>query len=98
MIEINGYKVTWNEEKNRSNLKKHGVTFNEAATVFNDDDALYRFDEQHSDEEERFILLGKSEYATLLTVCHCYRNGETIIRIISARKASREELLDYARR
>jgi len=54
--------------------------------------------DDHSDYEERFIILGQSEYSTLLTVCHCYRNGETIIRIISARKANREEIKDYERR
>jgi len=98
IYEINGYKVTWNEDKNKSNFKKHGVTFNEAATVFSDENALYSFDETHSEDEDRFILLGKSEYSTILTVCHCYRNGETIIRIISARKATREEANDYAGR
>jgi len=70
-------------------------TFNEAMTVFGDDNALYMSDERHSQYEERFIVIGKSEESNLLMVCHCYRDGDLVIRIISARKATRPEMKLY---
>ena len=88
----------WDEEKHKSNIRKHKVTFTEAASVFDDDDAIYFDDEIHSQDEERFIVIGFSERARLLMVCHCYKNGDSFIRIISARKADKEEIESYNRR
>jgi len=87
----------WDEEKNKANIKKHKVTFSEAATVFDDYNAVYFDDESHSQDEERFIVIGFSERARMLMVCHCYRNGGSLIRIISARKADKEESEYYGR-
>lgn len=81
--------------KNKINFSKHGITFEKAATVFYDDEALIIADESHSDSEESFILIGFSYKANLLVVCHCYRKSESIIRIISARKANPLERKDY---
>ena len=81
----------WDDEKQRVNIEKHGVTFSEASTVFDDDNALYFDDPAHSQDEDRFIILGYSERARMLLVCHCYRNGDSLIRIISARKATNKE-------
>ena len=89
---------SWNEEKQRENLKKHGITFLEAATVFDDANALVRNDPDHSHDEDRFIIIGFSERARLLIVCHCYRTNDVVIRIISARKANRKEQKDYGGR
>jgi uncharacterized DUF497 family protein len=88
----------WDVAKARANLKKHGVSFDEARTVFFDEDALMRPDEEHSDEEDRFLLLGLSGTLRLVLVCHCYREDESVIRIISARKASRSERRQYDHR
>jgi uncharacterized DUF497 family protein len=81
----------WNLKKNKSNTKKHGVSFEEAQTTFYDEQAIVFDDPDHSDEEGRFILLGKNHKLNTLVVCHCYREKETIIRIISARTANKEE-------
>jgi len=81
----------WDEEKHKINIEKHGVTFSEASTVFDDDNALYFDDPVHSQDENRFIILGYSERVRMLLVCHCYRNGDSFIRIISARKATNNE-------
>ena len=88
----------WDEDKNRSNLKKHGVSFEEAATVFLDEEGILIPDPDHSDYEERFVLIGTSRKANLLTVVHCLREKETIIRIISARKATKNESRQYYER
>ena len=85
----------WDENKNEINRKKHKISFEEAQTVFYDSDALLINDPEHSQEEERFIILGMSQRANLLVVCHCYRASETVIRIISARKATRGEAEQY---
>ena len=85
----------WDENKNVINQKKHNISFDEAKTVFYDEDALLIDDPGHSEEEERFIILGTSQKANLLVVCHCYRQSETIIRIISARKATKNESKYY---
>lgn len=85
----------WDENKNAINQKKHHISFVEAKTVFYDEDALLIDDPEHSKEEERFIILGTSQKANLLVVCHCYRQSETVIRIISARKATRNESKYY---
>ncbi|MCA3034558.1 MAG: BrnT family toxin [Rhodocyclaceae bacterium] len=85
----------WDPSKAAANLKKHQVSFDEAKTVFFDDFAVQFFDEEHSDTEERFIMLGMSSNARLLVVCHCERAGGEVIRIISARKATRGESAFY---
>ena len=85
----------WDENKNRLNQKKHGISFREAQTVFYDDEAIVIDAPEHSEEEERFIILGFSSNANLLVVCHCYRASETVIRIISARKATKTEAKFY---
>ena len=85
----------WDENKNTINKAKHKVSFEEAQTVFYDADAIVIDDPDHSETEERFIILGFSAKAKLLVVCHCYRESDTIIRIISARKATAKESLQY---
>ena len=88
-------KFQWDENKNIINKKKHKISFEEAKTVFYDEEALLISDPEHSEEEERFIIMGQSFKANLLVVCHCYRESETVIRIISARKATRTEASQY---
>ena len=87
----------WDENKNQANIKKHNVSFEEAATVFYDDNALLISDPDHSDKEDRFILLGISQKTRMLVVCHCYRENDQIIRIFSARKATKQEEQEYER-
>ena len=87
----------WDEKKNEINKKEHKISFEEAKTVFYDEEALLVEDPEHSSEEERFIILGLSKKANLLVVCHCYRASETVIRIISARKATKTEEKQYRR-
>lgn len=84
----------WDEKKDDSNQKKHGVSFDEAKTVFTDQFARLIPDPDHSEEEDRFILLGTSIHSRLLVVCHCVRLKESI-RIISARKADKQERQNY---
>jgi uncharacterized DUF497 family protein len=81
----------WDNKKEKINRAKHGVTFDEAKTAFHDEYAIQFFDPDHSKDEERYILLGTSFTLKALVVCHCYRQEETIIRIISARKADKDE-------
>ena len=88
----------WNPDKNKSNIKKHGVGFEEAETVFQDEMALELFDDEHSKDEDRYIIIGISSKTRELMVCHCYRNGGNIIRIISARRATKNEIALYERR
>lgn len=85
----------WDDEKNKANINKHGVSFEEARSVFYDDNAIEFFDDPHSDNEDRFILLGFSNHIRLLIVCHCVRKKDSIIRIISARKATKSESKYY---
>ena len=85
----------WDEHENQINRRKHGISFEEAKTVFYDGEALVIDDPEHSEEEERFIILGLSSRANLLVVCHCYRASETVIRLISARKATKTEAAFY---
>ena len=92
MLEIN---FEWDENKNISNKNKHGVSFEEAVSVFNDSQAVVIPDPDHSDDEERFVILGLSIRLNMLVVCHCYRNNEQTIRIISARKATKKECEYY---
>ena len=77
-------KFEWDENKNKINKNKHKISFEEAQTVFYDEEALVIDDPDHSEDEERFVILGESNRANLLVVCHCYRVSDTIIRIISA--------------
>ena len=85
----------WDPVKAASNAKKHKVTFEVAKTVFYDDFAVQFFDEEHSTDEDRFLLLGMSSDAKLLLVCHCEREDGDVIRIISARKATENEAKYY---
>ena len=85
----------WDERKAVSNAKKHGVSFEEAKSVFVDERAKLIDDPDHSDDEDRFVLLGLSGALRLLLVCHCYRTDGNVIRIISARKASAQESKSY---
>ncbi len=85
----------WDENKNAINKKKHAIAFEEAKTVFDDPEALVIDDPDHSEYEERFIILGFSSCANLLVVCHCYRESESVIRIISARRATVREARQY---
>lgn len=86
----------WDERKNSANRRKHGVSFEEAQTVFYDDRAILTDDPD--EDEERFVLLGLSASLKTLVVCHCYREADEVIRIISARKAQKEERRDYDKR
>jgi uncharacterized DUF497 family protein len=85
----------WDAHKATANLKKHGVSFDEAKSVFQDERAKLIDDPDHSGDEDRFVLLGLSYTLRLLVVCHCYRSDDNIIRIISARKASAHETKAY---
>ncbi|MCP4698267.1 MAG: BrnT family toxin [Gammaproteobacteria bacterium] len=87
----------WDERKSKANIKRHGVSFDEARSAFYDEKAIQFFDPDHSDEEDRFILLGMSLKLRVLVICHCVRESETAIRIISARKADKAEKRDYQR-
>jgi uncharacterized protein len=88
----------WDSRKDRANRKKHGVSFAEAQTVFLDEQALLIDDPEHSEDEDRFVLLGISLSLRVLVVCHCYRKEGDVIRLISARKADRSERTTYAQR
>ena len=85
----------WDENKNQRNRRKHGITFDEASTAFTDENGRVIFDPEHSEDEDRFILLGLDSSLRLLVVCHCFRENENTIRIISARKATRNEARQY---
>ena len=85
----------WNLAKARSNFKKHGVSFEGAQSVFYDEYARQFIDDEHSDEEERFVMLGKSNNSRVLIVCHCERSEGNVLRIISARKATSKERKHY---
>ena len=88
-------KFEWDPPKAVANLKKHQVSFEEAKSVFYDEFAVQFFDEGHSSDEDRFLLLGMSSGAKLLIVCHCEREHGEVIRIISARKATKRESAFY---
>jgi uncharacterized DUF497 family protein len=92
------FRFEWDPDKAASNVRKHAVSFDEAATAFSDEGALVIDDPDHSDEENRFILLGLSAKLRLLVVIHCYREQDEVIRIVSARKASRTESRQYTTR
>ena len=85
----------WDPPKAAANRKKHHISFDEAKSVFYDEFAVQFFDEEHSSDEERFLMLGISSNARLLLVCHCEREHGEVIRIISARKATKRESAFY---
>ena len=85
----------WDEAKNRESRRKHGISFEEARTVFYDDNAVEFYDDEHSEWEDRFLMLGVSSRLRVLMVCHCLREGGDVIRIISARKATVAEQKHY---
>lgn len=88
----------WDPKKARINIEKHeGISFKEAESVFYDEQAIEFYDEEHSESEKRFLLLGLSAKLRLLLVCHCVRESDSIIRIISARKATKKESKYYWR-
>ncbi len=85
----------WDEQKNSRNRAKHGVWFEEAQSVFSDSYGRLFYDPEHSEAEDRFVLLGVSSAARILVVVHCYRDSDSLIRIISARKATKKEVRFY---
>ncbi|WP_455719100.1 BrnT family toxin [Agathobacter sp.] len=93
---MDSLKFEWDNNKALINADKHGVTFEEAMTVFSDENAILFDDPDHSEEEDRFLLLGISDQAKILIVCHCYRGEDDVIRIISARKATKTEAKQYS--
>jgi uncharacterized DUF497 family protein len=85
----------WDEDKNRKNIISHKISFEEAKTIFFDPNAKIIYDPDHSKDEDRFIILGISKLLNILVVCHCYKENENTIRIISARKATPKERKQY---
>ncbi len=92
---MNKIEFEWDAKKEKANTNKYGVTFEEARTTFYDEYALQFFDPEHSEDEDRFILLGNSFKLNTLVVCHCFRQDEKTVRIISARKADKDEAKTY---
>ncbi len=88
-------KFEWDDRKSRENKRKHKVSFEEAQTAFLDENATRFFDPDHSQDEDRFLMLGMSFTLRVLVVCHCYRQDDSVIRIISARKAGKQEQSEY---
>ena len=88
-------KFSWDHNKSQTNLAKHKISFEEAKTVFSDENARLLYDPDHSEDEERFILLGLSYKLKILTVVHCYKDTEHHIRIISARRSTKKEEKQY---
>ncbi|NLL62783.1 MAG: BrnT family toxin [Ruminococcaceae bacterium] len=88
-------KFEWDENKNKINKKKHDVSFEEVIAVFYDDFAILFDDPEHSEKEERFLIIGMSSKKGICIVSHCYRSEDKIIRIISARKATKREQTVY---
>ena len=88
----------WDPGKDEENQRKHGLSFDEAKGAFHDENGLLRDDPEHSDGEDRFILLGITASLRIAVVCHCYRQGGNVIRIISARPATRKERSQYDER
>ncbi len=94
---MDNIRFEWDEKKSRQNERKHGVSFAEAQTVFLDENALLYTDPDHSEDEDRFIMLGMSYQLRVLVVCHCYKIDDKVIRIVSARKANKKESTVYWR-
>jgi uncharacterized DUF497 family protein len=90
-------RFVWEPVKAEENLRKHGVSFDEAQSVFYDEYATEFYDDTHSEWEDRFLLLGLSSHLRLVMVCHCYRENDSVLRIISARKATTNEAKFYRR-
>ncbi|WP_422475585.1 BrnT family toxin [Endozoicomonas sp. ALB032] len=88
-------KFEWDQTKNRSNRKKHGISFEEAKSIFYDEYAIQFYDEESSEVEDRFLMVGVSQQSRVLLVCHCERDDGETIRIISARKATNTERSYY---
>ena len=95
---MNGLRFVWDAGKNLANRRKHGVSFEEAQTVFYDDWGILIEDEHEPGQEERFVLIGTSATLRVLVVSHCYRARDHVIRLISARRADRSERKDYETR
>jgi len=93
--EIHGQVFNWDKNKNLSNIKKHGISFSVAALAFFDSNSTIIDDDEHSDDEDRFILVGFSVKHSLLAIFHCYRENGDVVRIISARKATKTEQVIY---
>ena len=93
-------KFEWDPDKEKTNVQRHGITFEQAAYVFADPFALNKYDDEHSEEEDRWALLGKTLNETVLLVVHTFRNseGEEFVRIISARRATKKEKKTYNER
>ena len=91
-----GLTFEWDNRKAAANLRKHGVSFEEAQAVFFDDEAREFFDPDHSEDEARFLLVGRSYRLRVLLICHCFRESEGAIRIISARRATKKERTAYS--
>ena len=92
---MTAFRFEWDERKNRANIRKHGVSFEEASTVFYDENGVEFYDDEHSEWEDRFLLLGVSSRVRVLMVCHCLREGGDVIRIVAARKATAAERKHY---
>lgn len=97
IVHMTDIRFEWDNAKAALNKRKHGVSFEEAQTVFYDEHAIEFFDPDHSEREDRFIMLGVSFRLRLLVVCHCVRETQSVIRIISARRATRREAKHYRR-
>ena len=95
IVHMDEIRFEWDDRKSRENKRRHGVSFEEAQTVFLDERAIRYFDPDHSADEDRFIMLGMSFNLRVLVVCHCYRAADSSIRIISARKANKKEAKAY---
>jgi uncharacterized DUF497 family protein len=95
---MEGLRFEWDAAKAKSNIRKHGISFEEARTAFYDEKAIQFYDPDHSEKEDRFILLGISFKLRVIVVCHCSRESENVIRLISARRADRGEEQEYWRR
>jgi len=89
------YKFEWDPAKDKANQRKHGISFEEAKSVFFDENAIEFYDFDHSHREERFLMLGLSFRLRILLICHCHKEDKGIIRIISARKATKNEQKEY---
>jgi uncharacterized DUF497 family protein len=85
----------WDDKKEKENIRKHKISFSEAKSVFDDENALVIYDPDHSKKEERFVILGMDISLRILVVCHCYKYNAETIRIISARKATKNEAKEY---
>ena len=92
---MNGITFSWDEKKSKANQRKHKVSFEEAQSVFFDEDAIEYFDPEHSKSEDRFVMLGLSAHLRVLVVCHCYRETSSVIRIISSRTPTKKEVSNY---